>query len=394
MSRVVARDFAPDALHVGLAAEFTRSIEAEDVLAFARLSGDENPLHTDPAYAGTTNYGGPIVHGALQISLGSALIGMHLPGRRVVLGSVRSRFPAPLFYPCNVHVRGEIVTWFPEARSGVLRVRIHDVGSSTLTAEIHMGFAFHEARASGATPASAVVTGEGRELIVVTGASGGLGRWLSERLSARFDVLGFARNPPASSAPAGAQAVPRVSLDLESDDWEEQGSLALAGRAVYGVVHAAWPGAPKGGLLDLDLDAIRRQLDFGGLGTIRVARWLAAHAQSAGRLVLIGSTAATLHPELGLAAYSLGKASMEHALRLLAPELAARGLTINAVLPSYMPLGINQAKPERATLLETARVPAGRLCTPEDVLGSVDYLLSPAASFVTGQLLPLTGGRL
>lgn len=394
MTEAVARDLAPDELHAGMAAEFTRSIEAEDVLGFARLSGDENPLHIDPAYAGSTNYGAPIVHGAFQISLGSALIGMHLPGRRVVLGSVRSRFPAPLFYPCSVHVRGEIVTWFPEARSGMLRVRIRELGSSTLTAEIHMGFGFHEARASAAVEASSSAAAGGRELIVVTGASGGLGRWLAERLSERFDVLGFARRSAPSSAPSSAQAVRPVALDLESDDWEEQASRALTGRALYGLVHAAWPGAPKGGLLDLDLDAIRRQLDFGGLGTVRVARWLAAHAQPSARLVLIGSTAATLHPELGLAAYSLGKATMEHALRLLAPELAARGVTINAVLPSYMPLGINLAKPERATLLETARVPAGRLCTPLDVLGSVDYLLSPATSFVTGQLLPLTGGRL
>jgi 3-oxoacyl-[acyl-carrier protein] reductase len=101
-----------------------------------------------------------------------------------------------------------------------------------------------------------------------------------------------------------------------------------------------------------------------------------------------------LQPELGLAAYSLGKATLEHALRLLAPELAPRKITINAVLPSYMPLGINGSKPDRATLLEAARVPAGRLCTPADVVASVEYFLSPEASFVTGQLLPLTGGRL
>lgn len=390
MTEGVARDLAPAELHVGLAAEFTRSIDADDVLAFARLSGDENPLHTDPVYAGTTNYARPIVHGALQISLASALIGMHLPGRRVVLGSVRSRFPSPLFYPCSVSVRGEIVTWFPEARSGMLRVRIHELGSSTLTAEIHMGFGFHEARAAGAAEVSGSVASSGRELVVVTGASSGLGRWLAERLAERFDVLGVARR----SSPSSGQPGRSVSLDLESDDWEEPASAALTGRSVYGVVHAAWPGAPKGGLLDLDLDAVRRQLDFGGLGTIRVARWLAAHARPEARLVLLGSTAATLHPELGLAAYSLGKATMEHALRLLAPELASRGVTINAVLPSYMPLGINSGKPERATLLETARVPAGRLCTPQDVLGSVEYLLSPVASFITGQLLPLTGGRL
>src|SRR5690606_19772935 len=107
MSEPGARDLGPDELRVGLSAEFTRDITAEDVLGFARLSGDSNPLHVDAAYASTTNYGRPIVHGALQISIASAMIGMHLPGLRVVLGGVRSRFPAPLHYPTRVHVHGE-----------------------------------------------------------------------------------------------------------------------------------------------------------------------------------------------------------------------------------------------------------------------------------------------
>jgi 3-oxoacyl-[acyl-carrier protein] reductase len=388
------RDLAVSELSVGLSAELMREITGEDVLAFARLSGDENPLHIDPGYAAETNYSRPIVHGAFQIALASALLGMQLPGKRVVLGSVRSRFPAPLFYPCRVAVRGEIVSWFSEARSGMLRVRISDVVSSVLCSEIHMGFGLHEPRAPGETKALPQSATAGRELIVVTGANGGLGRLLCEHLAQRFDVCGLARRVPAATDASASGALRIVACDLEADHWEESATAAIGGRRVYAVVHAAWPGAPQGGLLDLELDAIRRQLDFGGLGTVRVARWLAARASQEGRLVLLGSTAATLHPELRLAAYSLGKATLEHALRLLAPELAPRGITINGVLPSYMSLGINQAKPDRATLLETARVPLGRLCTANDVLASVDYLLSRGASFVTGQLLPLTGGRL
>jgi hypothetical protein len=45
-------------------------------------------------------------------------------------------------------------------------------------------------------------------------------------------------------------------------------------------------------------------------------------------------------------------------------------------------------------LTETAKVPAGRLCGPEDIAGSVEYLLCAGASFVVGQLPPLTGGCL
>jgi 3-oxoacyl-[acyl-carrier protein] reductase len=380
----------PGEMRVGLAAELVRDVTEEDVLAFAQLSGDNNPLHVDPVYAGTTNYGARIVHGAFQVSLASALIGMRLPGKRVVLTAIRSRFPAPLFYPCRVRVRGEVVTWFPEAESGLLRVRVTELSSSTLTAEVHMGFGFHDRREASAAPLTSPAASSGRELVVVTGASGGLGSELARHLSQRYDVLAVARRP-AGELGEGARS---LSCDLEDPAWEDALSGAVAGRAAYAVVHAAWPGAPRGGLLDLELDVTRRQLEFGALVSVRLARWLAAHARERGRLVLLGSTAGTRSPELSMAAYSLGKAAMEHALRLLAPELAGRGITINAVLPSYMAVGINRAKPDRATLLETARVPAGRLCAPADVLGAVDYLLSPEAAFVTGQLVPLTGGRL
>ena len=369
-------------LAVGLAAAFERDITAGDVAAFAELSGDRNPLHIDPAYAGETNYGRPIVHGAFQVALASAMAGMYLPGKRVVLGSVQSRFPAPLHYPCTAVVQGEIVSWFAESLSGMLRVRVLERASSALTAEIHMGFSLHEERAPAV--AREAVSGDGSPLVLVTGAGGGVGRELVARLAARFDVVGLARR-------AG---VGLVACDLESEEWEDQLGRALGDREVYAVVHAAWPGAPRGGLMDLDMAAIRRQLDFGGPVTIRLARWLARRAGEEARLVLLGSTAASLHPELALAGYALGKAAMEHAVRLLAPELARRRITVNAVLPSYMPIGINQSRPERAGLVEAAKVPLGRLCTVDDVAGSIDFLLSPAAAFVTGQLLPLTGGRL
>jgi 3-oxoacyl-[acyl-carrier protein] reductase len=95
-----------------------------------------------------------------------------------------------------------------------------------------------------------------------------------------------------------------------------------------------------------------------------------------------------------MAAYSLGKAALEHAVRLLAPELARANITINTVAPSFVPVGMNSAKTSRAILAETAKAPLGRLCAPEDVARAVDFLLSPGAAFITGQTLPLTGGQL
>ena len=85
-----AKVFAAEDLRVGLRAEFEREISEADILAFAANSGDANPLHVDAAYASGTAYGGRLVHGAFQVGLASALIGMHLPGRSVLLAEAVS----------------------------------------------------------------------------------------------------------------------------------------------------------------------------------------------------------------------------------------------------------------------------------------------------------------
>ena len=90
------RLFTAAELRIGLRAEFERDVSMEDIAAFADLSHDWNPLHTDEEYARTTNYGKRIVHGAFQVGLASAMAGMYLPGREVVVGGFQCRFPAPL----------------------------------------------------------------------------------------------------------------------------------------------------------------------------------------------------------------------------------------------------------------------------------------------------------
>src|SRR5579884_1076009 len=105
------RCYTADEIRVGLRAEFTRDVTPEDVRAFAANSGDFNPLHIDPDYAAGSTYGGCIAHGAFQVGLASALAGMHLPGRHVLLGALSARFASPLPVPRRVLVRGEITAW-------------------------------------------------------------------------------------------------------------------------------------------------------------------------------------------------------------------------------------------------------------------------------------------
>jgi 3-oxoacyl-[acyl-carrier protein] reductase len=391
------RAHATGNLRAGLRAEFDRDITASDVAAFADLSHDQNPLHTDAAYAAQTNYGRRIVHGAFQVALASAMAGMYLPGRKVLVGSFQCRFPAPLYYPSRVSVRGEITMWVPQSASGTLRVRVVDLSSQTLTSEIHVGFTLHESRSTRVpeteTETPPVFT-QNRRVVLVIGASGGLGQSLASKLSEDYCVMGMARSLPEPAKQLRDRNVEWVAGDLVSGDWEHALERQLRGRTLHGVVHAAWPAGPQGSLLDVELDAVDAQVGFGSVATIRIARFLRAHAAGSARMVVLGTTAATLKPVLSMAAYSLGKATLEHTVRLLAPELARSNITINLVAPSFVPVGMNSAKTNRVILSETAKVPMGKLCSPEDVSGAVEFFLSEQAAFVTGQIMPLTGGNL
>jgi 3-oxoacyl-[acyl-carrier protein] reductase len=393
--RFSARVFAAAELKAGLQAEFERDITADDVAAFAGLSGDWNPLHTDAAYAAETNYGGRIVHGAFQVGLASAMAGMYLPGRQVVVGSFQCRFPAPLHYPSRVRVQGEITAWTPSAASGTLRVRVIDLERVAMTAEIHVAFALHEARpARIELVETECAPAADKPIVLVTGANGGLGRHLASILSGAYHVIGMARSAPAPAERMTDRGVEWVAADLLSGDWEQAVERHLRGRVLHGVVHAAWPAGPPGSLLDVIPEAVGAQIEFGSVATIRIARFLRRAKRGSGRLVVLGSTAATIKPAVGMSAYSLGKAALEHTVRLLAPELARSDITINLVAPSFLAIGMNGAKTSRAILAETAKVPMGKLCSPDDVAAAVDFFLSERAAFVTGQILPLTGGRL
>ena len=394
MSRLEARILDASELAVGLKSSFERQITAEDVRNFATLTGDHNPLHCDESYARQTNYGRPIVHGGFQVGLASALVGMYLPGRNVVVGSIRSRFPGPLFFPSTVTVQGEITVWLPQAAHGTVRVRIIENSQSVLTAEVFVGFSLHEKRGQPSTRTSPVVVKDTRlPLVLLTGAGGSVGLRLRERLSSSYQVVGLVRPRSFTTQSLGEANAELVECDLTSEDWESAADATVGDRPVYGLVHAAWPGAPQGGLLGIDPETVSRQVEFGSVTTIRLARWLVRHSQGSGRMVVLGATVATMKPALNLAAYALGKAAMEQTVRLLAPELASRGISINAVLPSFMPQGINSAKTRAAILTETARVPLGRLCSPDDIAGCIEFLLSEKAAFIAGQILPLTGGQ-
>lgn len=385
-------------LCVGLRAEFEREINEADVMEFARNCGDMNPLHTDVEYARSTNLGARVVHGAYQVALASAMAGMYLPGRISFLVSYHAQFSRPLYFPCRVSVRGEITAWDPENLRGSLKVVVAELPGEIATSQIHIGFTCHEVatKVPSPTPSEArKLPNVDAKLVLVTGASGGIGSYLAGELARDYSILAVVNRRPLPQELRDNPRVRQLKVDLSEPECIADIEEMLGGRSLYGIVHAAWPGLLQGGLLSVPRQALEQQLSFATFRTIELARLLAGRSESeGGRLVVLGSTAGTEKPSLGKAAYSLAKASLEHTVKLLAPELALKKITINAVSPSFLPVGMNLHANERQRLMAKAAVPLGRLCETADVMGAIRYLFSSDASFLTGQTIVLSGGQL
>jgi NAD(P)-dependent dehydrogenase (short-subunit alcohol dehydrogenase family) len=112
-----------------------------------------------------------------------------------------------------------------------------------------------------------------------------------------------------------------------------------------------------------------------------------------GRIVNMSSQAAAV----GLrrhAAYSASKAGLEGLTRVLALEWAPHGVTVNAVAPTFIRTPGTAERLDDPAFLEevVARIPAGRVGTTTEVAAAVIFLASPAASLITGAVLPVDGG--
>jgi acyl dehydratase len=99
---------------VGTRATWTRTITAEDVELYARITGDRNPLHFDPHYATSTPFGRLVVQGGLTNGLFNALVAMELPGPGSVFLHQEWDYPAPVFIGDTVTAEAEVVEARPD----------------------------------------------------------------------------------------------------------------------------------------------------------------------------------------------------------------------------------------------------------------------------------------
>lgn len=100
---------AISSIRVGQSAELEKLVTSEDVEAFARITGDFNPVHMDEEFARSTRFGGRIAHGMLSAGLVSAALATKLPGPGAIYLAQTLRFTKPVRIGDTVTVRVEVL---------------------------------------------------------------------------------------------------------------------------------------------------------------------------------------------------------------------------------------------------------------------------------------------
>jgi NAD(P)-dependent dehydrogenase (short-subunit alcohol dehydrogenase family) len=237
---------------------------------------------------------------------------------------------------------------------------------------------------------------------VVTGGGRGIGAATARLAAARgWDVcIGYRSDAGAAAAVvedcgrAGVLAVAvRADVSMEIDVLELFDTAERLG-PVRGLVNNAGVAAPRSRVADLEAERVEAMLAVNVLGAFLCAREAVRRMTDGGAIVNVSSRAAVLGSPGEYVDYAASKAAVDALTTGLAKEAAADGIRVNAVRPGLIATDIHAANGRPDRLAELApTVPLGRAGTAEEVAEAIVWLLSDAASYVTGAFLDVGGGR-
>jgi 3-oxoacyl-[acyl-carrier protein] reductase len=248
---------------------------------------------------------------------------------------------------------------------------------------------------------------QNQRIVVVTGGSRGIGRAICIALAAPDTRIFFNYFSPSDPDAEAAAAAETEKLVAEAQGSAVSKSVNIAkenevvdffkeiidktGRIDVLVNNA---GITKDGLLvrmkEQDWDAVLNINLKGAFTCTKIASKVMMQ-QRYGRIINMASVVGVTG-NAGQANYSASKAGLIGLTKTAAKELASRGITVNAIAPGFIETDMTASLSEKARNAMLSQVPLGRAGQPEDIAATVAFLASESASYITGQVIHVSGG--
>jgi 3-oxoacyl-[acyl-carrier protein] reductase len=225
--------------------------------------------------------------------------------------------------------------------------------------------------------------------VLVTGGNRGIGLVIAQAFAKQGDRVAVTHR--GSGAPEGIFGVECDITDPAAVDAAFTAVEAELGPVEVLVANAGITDDTL--LMRMSEDQWARVLATNLTGSWRVAKRASNKMLRArwGRIIFISSVVGHLGGP-GQANYAASKAGLVGLARSITRELGTRNITANVVAPGYVETDMTAKLPEDVRDRYLAQIPAGRFATPEEIAGTVTWLASDAAGYVTGAVIPVDGG--
>lgn len=386
-----------DDIHEGDAESLTRTIGDEDIRRFVELTGDDNPLHVDAEFAGTTPFKEIVVHGMLGASFISTVIGTRLPGPGALWVSQSMDFALPVRLGDTLTVTCKVLRKHLRDRLLELETRIVNQHNQVVLSG-HGKVKLLEAPKPQTAPAA-----PRSRVAIVTAGAGGIGQAICRRLVADGYrvVVGYHSGRQRADALLGQLNVEKpCAIGVQADLSTAEGARRLAEQTLqrFGsidvLINAASPRIVARPIEELSWEDVQQHLDVQLKSALLGIQACLPGMKEAGngRIINLTSQAWDGSPVPGWTAYALAKGGLATLAHYLASELGPAGITVNCVSPGMTDTAFISGISEKQQLMAARQNPVRRIGKPEDVAAAVAYLASLEAAFVTGQCLRVNGG--
>jgi len=238
------------------------------------------------------------------------------------------------------------------------------------------------------------------KVAVVTGGSRGIGRAVAERLSREGAAVALGYLGRKDKALETTDAIARcggkaIAIQVDVASVAQIARLFEQSMAHFGkidiLVNSAGIRITKK-IVDITEQDYNRLFDVNLKGTLFACQQAARHMEKGGRIINISTTITRLIvPGYGI--YAASKAAVDQITRMLAKELGARGITVNAVAPGSIDTDLFREGRTPEQIRQQSQMPVfGRLGQVEDIAGVVAFLASDDARWITGQTIHANGG--
>lgn len=390
-------------IQIGMEFVFEHTFTYENVWQFAELSGDYSPLHVDPAYAATTEFGKCVVHGILLASLFSQLVGMRIPGKPALYLGQDLTFRRSVLVGERVRANAKVTAKTEATRSIILSTEIRSADGRVAVS----GTAKVKIRDSGMTsPLPSIIPSKQAtaKVAVIAGGTGGIGTAIANALIKQGVAVALLYHSNENRADRVVASLTQQSgsacaFKTDVTDPERLRSTFVQIVDTLGeptiAINCASTAIGHRAAIDLAREDFQRHLDVQVHAAADILRIAHPYMKKAGggAIINIASQVTADVPPPRMADYVTAKYALVGLSKALAIEWAEDNIRVNIVSPGLVQTELTQHNQDRVFKMEAARTPLKRLATVDDVARAVAFLANEENSFITGVNLSVTGGQ-